>query len=76
MDRAPNGADPNSGGARGQLITAIERLEVSTKPDVVADWLNRSIPMLDGRTPLATIATGDYERVAAIAEDFICPTFT
>jgi hypothetical protein len=32
--------------------------------------------MLDGRTPLATIATGDYERVAAIAEDFICPTFT
>jgi hypothetical protein len=32
--------------------------------------------MLDGRTPLETIAAGDYDRVAAIAEDFIYPTFT
>jgi DNA-binding transcriptional regulator YiaG len=60
----------------GQLISVIERLEVSTKADVIADRLNRSVPMLDGRTPLETIAAGDYDRVAAIAEDFIYPMFT
>jgi DNA-binding transcriptional regulator YiaG len=59
-----------------ELIAAVERLEVSTKPEVIADWLNRSVPMLDGETPLAVIAAGGYERVAGIAEDFIYPTFT
>ena len=59
-----------------ELIAACERLEVSTKPRAIPDWLNRSVPMLDGQTPLQTIAAGGYDRVAAIAEDFIYPTFT
>jgi hypothetical protein len=59
-----------------ELIAVVERLEVSTKPDAIPDWLNRSVPMLDGQTPLQTIAAGGYDRVAAIAEDFIFPTFT
>jgi hypothetical protein len=59
-----------------ELIAVVERLEVSTKPDAIPDWLNRAVPMLDGQTPLQTIAAGGYDRVAAIAEDFIYPTFT
>jgi hypothetical protein len=59
-----------------ELIAAVERLEVSTKPKAIPDWLNRAVPMLDGQTPLQTIAAGGYDRVAAIAEDFIYPTFT
>ena len=59
-----------------ELLAACERLEVSTKPEVIPDWLNRPVPMLDGRTPVETIAAGGYERVAAIAEDFIDPSFT
>lgn len=59
-----------------ELIAAVERLEVSTKREAIPDWLNRSVPMLDGATPLATIAAGGYDRVAAIAEDFIYPAFT
>ena len=59
-----------------ELIAACERLEISTKPDVIPDWLNRPVPILGGNTPLETIASGGYERVAAIAEDFIDPSFT
>ena len=59
-----------------ELVAACERLEVSTKPEVIPDWLNRSVPMLDGRTPLSTLAAGDYELVAGIAEDLIDPPFT
>ena len=59
-----------------ELIAACERLEISTKPDVIPDWLNRPVPMLGGHTPLEAIASGGYERVAAIAEDFIYPSFT
>ena len=59
-----------------ELIAACERLEVSTRPDVIPDWLNRSVPILEGRTPLAAIAAGDYELVAGIAEDLIDPPFT
>jgi DNA-binding transcriptional regulator YiaG len=58
-----------------ELITAVERLEVSTKPEAISDWLNRSVPMLSGRTPLQTIAGGNYELVAGIAEDLIDPPF-
>lgn len=59
-----------------ELITAVERLEVSTRPQAIPDWLNRSVPMLSGRTPLQTIAAGDYELVAGIAEDLIDPPFS
>jgi DNA-binding transcriptional regulator YiaG len=59
-----------------ELIAAVERLEVSTKPQAIPDWLNRSVPMLSGRTPLATIAAGDYALVAGIAEDLIDPPFS
>jgi DNA-binding transcriptional regulator YiaG len=59
-----------------ELVAACERLEVSTRPDAIPDWLNRSVPMLEGRTPLAAIAAGDYELVAGIAEDLIDPPFT
>jgi hypothetical protein len=59
-----------------ELVAACERLEVSTKLEVIPDWLNRSVPMLDGRTPLSTLAAGDYELVAGIAEDLIDPPFT
>jgi DNA-binding transcriptional regulator YiaG len=59
-----------------ELIAACERLEISTKPEAIPDWLNRPVPMLGGHTPLESIATGGYERVAAIAEDFIYPSFT
>ena len=59
-----------------ELIAACERLEVSTKPEAIPEWLNRPVPTLEGRTPLETIAAGGYERVAAIAEDFIYPAFT
>jgi DNA-binding transcriptional regulator YiaG len=59
-----------------ELIAACERLEVSTKPEGIARWLNQSVPMLDGRTPLATIASGGYEQVARIAEDLIDLPFT
>jgi hypothetical protein len=60
----------------GALLAVVERLEVSTKPEAIPDWLNRSVPILDGQTPLATMAAGDYQRVAAIAEDFIYTPFT
>ncbi|MBV9193914.1 MAG: hypothetical protein JO168_07180 [Solirubrobacterales bacterium] len=59
-----------------ELIAACERLEVSSRPDAIPDWLNRTVPVLGGRTPLAAIAAGDYELVAGIAEDLIDPPFT
>lgn len=59
-----------------ELIAACERLEVSTKPEAIVEWLRRSVPMLDDRTPLATIRSGGYEHVARIAEDLIDLPFT
>jgi hypothetical protein len=56
-----------------ELVAHARRLEVPTKPQVIRDWLNRSVPMLDGRTPLSTRAAGEYKLVAAIAEDLIDP---
>ncbi|MGH2889704.1 MAG: hypothetical protein ACRDNJ_08750 [Solirubrobacteraceae bacterium] len=66
----------NEAARLGALLAVVERLEVSTKPEAIPDWLNRSVPLLDGQTPLATMAAGDYQRVAAIAEDFIYTPFT
>ena len=59
-----------------ELIAVCERLEVSTKREAIPDWLNRNVPMLDGSTPMATLAAGGYEQVAGIAEDLIDPPFT
>lgn len=70
---APSGA---SAARLSELIAVVERLEVSTKREAIADWLNRQVPILDGKTPLETIAAGGYERLARVAEDFIYPTFT
>jgi hypothetical protein len=60
----------------GELIAAVERLEVSIKPGTIPGWLRRSVPLLDGRTPLEAIGAGDYELVAGIAEDLIDPPFS
>ena len=59
-----------------ELIAAVERLEVTTKREAIADWLGRKVPSLDGRTPLETLAAGGYERIAGFAEDLISPPFT
>jgi cyanate lyase len=59
-----------------ELIAAVERLEVTTKREAIADWLRRGVPALDGRTPLETIAGGGYERIAGFAEDLISPPFS
>ena len=59
-----------------ELIAAVERLEVTTKREAIADWLRRKVPALDGRTPLETLAAGGYERIAGFAEDLISPPFT
>jgi DNA-binding transcriptional regulator YiaG len=59
-----------------ELIAAVERLEVTTKREAIADWLGRKVPALDGRTPLETLAAGGYERIAGFAEDLISPPFT
>jgi DNA-binding transcriptional regulator YiaG len=59
-----------------ELIAVCERLTVSTKPEVIPEWLHRKVPLLGGRTSLATLASGGYEQVAGIAEDFIDPSFT
>lgn len=59
-----------------ELIAAVERLEITTKPEAIARWLRRKVPALGGKTPLQTLAAGGYEQIAAIAEDFIYPTFT
>lgn len=59
-----------------ELIAVCERLTVATKPEMIPDWLHREIPLLGGRTPLATLASGEYEQVAGIAEDLIDPPFT
>ncbi len=59
-----------------ELIAVCERLEVSTKRDAIPDWLNRTVPLLDERTPLATLAAGGYDQVAGIAEDLIDPPFS
>jgi hypothetical protein len=42
----------------------VARLEVSTKREAIADWLNRQVPILDAKTPLETLAGGGYERLA------------
>jgi hypothetical protein len=59
-----------------ELIAAVERLEVTTKREVIPDWLRRSVPALNGRTPLETLAAGGYETIAGFAEDLICPPFS
>jgi hypothetical protein len=59
-----------------ELIAVVERLEVSTRRESIVDWLKRQVPILDGKTPLETLAAGGYERLARVAEDFIYPTFT
>jgi DNA-binding transcriptional regulator YiaG len=59
-----------------ELIAAVERLEVTTKREAIADRLRRAVPALDGRTPLETIAAGGYERIAGFAEDLITPPFS
>lgn len=59
-----------------ELIAVVERLEVSTKREAIPDWLNPQVPILDGKTPLETLAAGGYERLARVAEDFIYPAFT
>jgi len=59
-----------------ELIAAVERLEVTTKREAIADWLRREVPALDSRTPLETIAAGGYERIAGFAEDLISPPFS
>jgi hypothetical protein len=70
---APSGAPA----ARlSELIALVERLEVSTRREAIAGWLRRQVPILDGKTPLETLAGGGYERLARVAEDFIYPTFT
>jgi hypothetical protein len=59
-----------------ELITAVERLELSTKREAIPKWLRRKVPTLDGKTPLQTLADGGYERVVGFAEDLIYPTFS
>jgi Protein of unknown function (DUF2384) len=59
-----------------ELVAAVERLEITTKPDAIPDWLRREVPALGGKTPLQTLAGGGYERIAGFAEDLIYPTFT
>jgi predicted transcriptional regulator len=59
-----------------ELIAAVERLEVSTKPEAIPAWLNRKVPLLGDKTPLETLAAGGYEQIARVAEDFVYPTFT
>ena len=59
-----------------ELVAAVERLEVTTKREVIPDWLRRKVPALDGKTPLETLAAGGYEQIAGLAEDLICPPFS
>jgi hypothetical protein len=59
-----------------ELIAACERLEVSMRPEAIADWQRRPVPLLGGETPLATLASGAFEQIVGIAEDLIYPTFT
>jgi hypothetical protein len=59
-----------------ELIAAVERLEVTTKREAIAEWLRREVPALDGRTSLETLAAGGYERIAGFAHDLISPPFS
>jgi hypothetical protein len=59
-----------------ELIAVVERLEITTKREAVAEWLRRQVPALEGKTPLETIAAGGYQRIAGFAEDLISPPFS
>jgi predicted transcriptional regulator len=59
-----------------ELIAAVERLEITTKPEAIARWLRRKVPALGGKTPLQTLAAGGYEQIAGFAEDLIHPPFS
>lgn len=56
-----------------ELIAACKRLEVSTEPAAIVDWLRRQVPALGGSTPLAAVASGGYEWIAGFAEALIHP---
>lgn len=59
-----------------ELIAACEQLEVTMKPESLAEWLHASVPSLGGRTPAAVLADGGYEEILGIAEDFKYPPFS
>lgn len=59
-----------------ELIAACERLEITMKPDALADWLRRDVPSLGNQTPVQVLGAGGYEQIAGIAEDLIAPPFT
>jgi transcriptional regulator with XRE-family HTH domain len=72
-ESAPQGSEA----ARlSELIAAVERLEVSTRPEAIASWLRRKVPALEGRTPLQTLRAGGYEQIVGFAEDLIHPPFS
>ena len=51
-----------------ELIATVKLLEGSMKPAGTLSWLSTNVEELNGTTPLAALAAGNYEQVRTVGE--------
>ena len=59
-----------------ELVTVVEMLEESTRPEAIDSWLRRKVPALGGRAPAETIAADGDEQPYEIANELAAGVFT
>ncbi|MGH2853328.1 MAG: hypothetical protein ACRDLF_03940 [Solirubrobacteraceae bacterium] len=59
-----------------ELAALVDQLARVLAPEAIPVWLNRPMPALGHRRPLDVLAAGDYEQLAALADELAYPTLT